>query len=166
MSRLPLRDIKVLDLTSVIVGPVATRWLADYGAEVIKVEPESGDLIRTLGGISPSGRFSPKYLNFNRNKRSLGIDLKHPEAGPLVRDLVAQSDIVITNMRHKALVKLGLDYGSVSAIRPDVIHCSIVAPTPANPPMTLSCRARAASQTPLRAWRVRRVTYRLRSPIT
>ncbi len=126
MSHLPLRDIKVLDLTSVIVGPVATRLLADYGADVIKVEPETGDLIRTLGGVSSSGRFSPKYLNFNRNKRSLGIDLKHPEAGALVRDLVAQSDIVITNMRHKALVKLGLDYGSVSAIRPDVIHCSIV----------------------------------------
>tara|TARA_R100000365_G_C2741498_1_gene70174 strand:- start:58 stop:1281 length:1224 start_codon:yes stop_codon:yes gene_type:complete len=126
MSRLPLKGIKVLDLTSVIVGPVATRWLADYGADVIKVEPEGGDLIRTLGGVSSSGRFSPKYLNFNRNKRSLGIDLKHPEAQALMRDLIAQSDIVITNMRHNALVKLGLDYASVSAIRPDVIHCSIV----------------------------------------
>lgn len=126
MSTLPLQGLKVLDLTSVIVGPVATRWLADYGADVIKIEPEAGDLIRTLGGVSSSGRFSPKYLNFNRNKRSLGIDLKHSQASMLVKDLVAQSDIVITNMRHKALAKLGLDYGSVSAIRADIIYCSIV----------------------------------------
>ncbi|MCF3935566.1 CoA transferase [Acuticoccus sp. M5D2P5] len=126
MSALPLDGVRVLDLTSVVVGPLATRWFADYGADVVKLEPPEGDLMRTLGGASPSGAFSPKFLNLNRNKRSIGVDLKKPGATALMERLIASSDVVLTNMRPKALKKLGLDADSVRAINPEAIHCAIV----------------------------------------
>jgi len=75
----PLTGIKVLDFTSVVVGPVATQFLADYGADVIKIEAPGGDLLRRMGGQSRSGELSPKFLQMNRNKRSLSIDLRKPE---------------------------------------------------------------------------------------
>ncbi|WP_108660562.1 CaiB/BaiF CoA transferase family protein [Acuticoccus kandeliae] len=126
MSALPLKGIRVLDLTSVVVGPLATRFFADFGADVVKVEPPEGDLMRTLGGASPSGKFSPKFLNLNRNKRSIGIDLKAPGARELMERLIASSDVVLTNMRVKALGKLGLDAESIRAKSPHIIHCAIV----------------------------------------
>ena len=76
----PLAGIRVVDLTSVVVGPTATLYLADYGAEVIKVEAPSGDLLRRLGGQSKSGELSGKFMHFNRNKRSLVLDLKQERA--------------------------------------------------------------------------------------
>jgi hypothetical protein len=76
MSGGPLAGVRVVDLTTVVVGPTATLYLADYGAEVIKVESPSGDLLRMIGGRSKSGQLSGKFTHFNRNKRSLALDLK------------------------------------------------------------------------------------------
>jgi len=76
MSGGPLAGIRVVDLTTVVVGPTATLFLADYGADVIKVEAPAGDLLRSIGGQSKSGQLSGKFTHFNRNKRSLALDLK------------------------------------------------------------------------------------------
>ena len=126
MSRPPLSGIRVLDLTSIVVGPVATQFLGDYGADVIKIEGPDGDLLRQLGGQSKSGSLSPKFMNLNRNKRSLAIDMKAPGARPVIDKLLATSDVVVTNMRPNALKRLGLDYESARAQRPDVIYCHVV----------------------------------------
>ena len=80
MSGGPLDGIRVVDLTTVVVGPTATLFLADYGADVIKVEAPGGDLLRTLGGRSKSGQLSGKFTHFNRNKRSIVLDLKQKKA--------------------------------------------------------------------------------------
>ena len=126
MSRPPLSGIRVLDLTSIVVGPVATQFLGDYGADVVKIEAPSGDLLRQLGGQSKSGSLSPKFMNLNRNKRSLAIDMKAPGARPVMEKLLATSDVVVTNMRPNALKRLGLDYESARKLRPDVIYCHVV----------------------------------------
>jgi crotonobetainyl-CoA:carnitine CoA-transferase CaiB-like acyl-CoA transferase len=126
MSRPPLSGIRVLDLTSIVVGPVATQFLGDYGADVVKVEAPGGDLLRQLGGQSKSGSLSPKFMNLNRNKRSLAIDMKAPGARPVMDKLLAASDVVVTNMRPNALKRLGLDYESARKLRPDVIYCHVV----------------------------------------
>jgi crotonobetainyl-CoA:carnitine CoA-transferase CaiB-like acyl-CoA transferase len=117
--------LKVLDFTSVVVGPIATQFLADYGADVIKIEPPGGDLLRVLGGDSQSGQLSPKFLQMNRNKRSLGIDLRTVAGREVVRRLLADCDIVVVNMRRAALVRLGLDAEAVHAINDGAIHCSL-----------------------------------------
>ncbi|MEM9682088.1 MAG: CoA transferase [Pseudomonadota bacterium] len=122
----PLDGVRVLDLTSIVVGPVATQFFGDYGADVVKIEPPGGDLLRQLGGQSKSGSLSPKFMNLNRNKRSLAIDLKTPAAKPLIEKLIASSDVVVTNMRPAALARLGLDYETVKAHRPDIIYCHVV----------------------------------------
>lgn len=125
MSEMPLSGVRVLDLTSVVVGPTATQWLGDYGAEIVKVEAPAGDLMRSLGGTSKSGEFSPKYLNFNRNKRSICLDLKNPQARAVVDRLLGEIDVVLANMRPAALKRLGLDAETVRGRHPNVIHCSI-----------------------------------------
>jgi len=126
MMNLPLDGVRVLDLSSVVVGPYATQFLADYGADVTKIEAPSGDILRKLGGKSKSGELSPKFMMLNRNKKSLAIDLKNPAAKPLIAKLLAAHDVVLSNIRPRALARLGLDYESARAIRPDVIYCSIV----------------------------------------
>jgi len=123
MSGGPLAGIKVLDLSSVVVGPVATQFLADYGADVIKIEPPEGDLIRTLGGRSPSGDMSSKYLHLNRNKRSVMLDLKREEARAALRRICADVDIVVVNMRGKALERAGLTAERLREGNPKLIHC-------------------------------------------
>ena len=80
MSFQPLKGIRILDLTSVVVGPVSTWRLSQYGAEIIKVESPEGDLMRGLGGLSPTGQHSGAYLHFNRGKRNICLDLKKLEA--------------------------------------------------------------------------------------
>lgn len=126
MVNLPLDGVRVLDLSSVVVGPYATQFLADYGADVTKIEAPGGDILRKLGGKSKSGELSPKFMMLNRNKKSLAIDLKSPAAKPLIAKLLAAHDVVLSNIRPRALARLGLDYESAKAIRPDVIYCSIV----------------------------------------
>ncbi|MGJ7916125.1 CaiB/BaiF CoA transferase family protein [Massilia sp. LXY-6] len=121
----PLKSIRVLDLTSVVVGPVSTARLAQYGAEVIKVESPDGDLMRGLGGLSPTGQHSGAYLHLNRGKRNICCDLKKPAARSIMERLVASADVIIANMRPQALKRLGLDAGSIRAKHPDKICCLI-----------------------------------------
>jgi crotonobetainyl-CoA:carnitine CoA-transferase CaiB-like acyl-CoA transferase len=121
----PLKGIRILDLTSVVVGPVCTWRLGQYGAEIIKVEAPEGDLMRGLGGQSPTGQHSGTYLHFNRGKRNIGLDLKKPAAREAIDRLVASSDVIVANMRPQALERLGLDAATIRARHPDKIYCLI-----------------------------------------
>jgi crotonobetainyl-CoA:carnitine CoA-transferase CaiB-like acyl-CoA transferase len=125
MSFEPLRAMRVLDLTSVVVGPVCTLRLAMYGARVIKVESPEGDLMRGLGGLSPTGQHSGAYLHFNRYKRNICLDLKKEGAKQAMARLVASSDVVVANMRPLALERLGLDAATIRTRHPEKIHCLI-----------------------------------------
>lgn len=119
-SELPLRGIKVLELSHMIMGPAAGLALADLGAEVIKLEPIDGDRTRRLKG-SGSGYFPV----FNRNKQSLSIDLKSAEGQALARQLALQADMVVENFRDGGLAQYGLDYASLSAENPRLIYVSL-----------------------------------------
>jgi crotonobetainyl-CoA:carnitine CoA-transferase CaiB-like acyl-CoA transferase len=120
-SQLPLEGVKVLDLSRVLAGPFATMVLGDLGADVIKVEhPERGDDTRHWGPP-----FAAYYLAVNRNKRSIGVDLKDPEGLERVRDLAAGADVVIENWRRGALEKLGLGYEDLGETNPGLVYCSI-----------------------------------------
>jgi crotonobetainyl-CoA:carnitine CoA-transferase CaiB-like acyl-CoA transferase len=123
----PLAGIRVIDHTSVVVGPICTRTLADQGADVIKIEPPGGDLLRNLAKGARNRDMSGKFLNFNRNKRSIGLDLKRPEAMAALRRLVAGADVFVSNVRPKALERAGLDHASLAPLNPRLIHCSILA---------------------------------------
>ena len=125
MSLEPLHGIRVLDLTSVVVGPVCTWRLGQYGAEIIKVESPEGDLMRGLGGLSPTGQHSGAYLHFNRGKRNICLDLKKAGAKQAMDRLVASADVIVANMRPQALERLGLDGASIRARHPDKIYCLI-----------------------------------------
>jgi crotonobetainyl-CoA:carnitine CoA-transferase CaiB-like acyl-CoA transferase len=125
MSFAPLAGTRILDLTSVVVGPVCTTRLAQYGADVIKLESPDGDLMRGLGGISPTGQHSGTYLHLNRGKRNLGCDLKNPASAELVRRLIDWADVVVANMRPQALERLGLDGPSIRESHPEKIYCLI-----------------------------------------
>jgi crotonobetainyl-CoA:carnitine CoA-transferase CaiB-like acyl-CoA transferase len=122
----PLAGIQVLDLTAVVVGPVCTQTLADHGADVIKLEPPEGDLLRTLGGRSRSGAMASKFLAFNRNKRSIAVDLKAPEARDVLATLVGRADVLVANIRPAALKRLGLAYEDCARLNPRLIYCSLV----------------------------------------
>lgn len=123
MSFAPLSDLKILDLTSVVVGPVATWRLGQYGAEVIKVEGPGRDLMRGLGGQSPTGQHSGTYLHLNRGKKNICLDLKKPEARPVIDRLIAWADVIVANMRPQALERLGLDAKSIQGEYPEKIYC-------------------------------------------
>ncbi|MEX2642705.1 MAG: CoA transferase [Acetobacterales bacterium] len=125
-GKMPLKGVRILDMSSVVVGPYATQFLADYGAEVTKLEAPGGDILRRLGGKSKSGELSPKFMALNRNKKSLAVDLKKPGAEKVIKALLENHDVVLTNIRPKALGRLGMDYEAAKAVRPDVIYCNIV----------------------------------------
>ncbi|MEC8828825.1 MAG: CoA transferase [Actinomycetota bacterium] len=122
MEKGALRGIRVIDLTTILMGPMATRILADHGADVIRVETTRGD--STRNGL-PSRHFGMSGFNLNlqRNKRSLSIDLKHEAGRQVILDLVATADVFVTNMRAKALERLGLDETSLNAVNPTLIYC-------------------------------------------
>jgi crotonobetainyl-CoA:carnitine CoA-transferase CaiB-like acyl-CoA transferase len=121
----PLKNIRILDLTSVVVGPVCTWRLGQYGAEVIKVESPEGDLMRGLGGMSPTGQHSGAYLHLNRGKRNVCLDLKKDGAREVMDRLVASCDVIVANMRPQALERLGLDGASIRKRHPDKVYCLI-----------------------------------------
>lgn len=122
----PLAGIRVVDLTTVVVGPTATLFLADYGAEVIKVESPGGDLLRTLGGRSKSGQLSGKFTHFNRNKRSIVLDLKQKKALDALYKLLDTADVFIANIRPAALERLGLGAEALSAKYPRLVVCNLM----------------------------------------
>lgn len=123
----PLDGVRVVDLSSVVVGPICTRVLADQGADVIKVEPPEGDLLRNLAVGARSRGMPGKFLQFNRNKRSICLDLKRADAMAALERLVAGADVFVTNMRPQALSRLGLDAAALAARHPRLIHCAILA---------------------------------------
>ena len=129
-----LNGIRILDLTRVLAGPWATQLLADYGADVIKVErPATGDDTRHWGppwladDYGQPTRESAYFLSANRNKRSITVDIAHPEGQRILRELAAGSDVLIENFRVGSLVRYGLDWSSLSELMPSLIYCSISA---------------------------------------
>jgi crotonobetainyl-CoA:carnitine CoA-transferase CaiB-like acyl-CoA transferase len=122
----PLAGIRVLDLTSVVSGPLATMFLADQGAEVIKIEPLGGDITRrSRQSISASGEFSALFVSTNRGKRSLALDLKRPEAAKIMRKLIASSDVLVQNFRPGTMERLGLGEPALRELNPRLIYVSI-----------------------------------------
>ena len=121
----PLAGIKVLDLTSVVVGPTCTLLMAQQGAEVIKLEPPEGDLLRKLGGKSRTPGMSPKFLHFNRGKRSITVDLKTEAGKAVARRIAAGVDVFVSNIRGAALRRLGLGWEDLSPLNPRLVHCAI-----------------------------------------
>jgi crotonobetainyl-CoA:carnitine CoA-transferase CaiB-like acyl-CoA transferase len=122
----PLEGIRVVDMTSVVVGPMVTQVLADYGADVVKIEPPGGDHVRGLAGSGRTQGMSSKFLHLNRNKRSLVLDLKKPQGLEALMKLIRRADVLIWNMRPVAMQALGLDYESVRTANPKIIYCGIV----------------------------------------
>jgi crotonobetainyl-CoA:carnitine CoA-transferase CaiB-like acyl-CoA transferase len=119
MNAGPLSRFKVIDLTRVRAGPTAVRQLADWGADVIKIESPDGD--SGLGGE----RHGPDFQNIHRNKRSLTLNLKAPEGLDILKRLVAQSDVIVENYRPDVKDRLGIDYASLRAINPRLVYASI-----------------------------------------
>lgn len=119
----PLEGVRVLDFTTMVAGPVATMMLADQGAEVIKIEPPRGDLMRYLS----RGRngMSASFLCCNRNKRSLAVDLKTAEGLAIVKKLIATAQVLVHNFRPGAAERVGLGEDAVRAIRRDLVYVSI-----------------------------------------
>ena len=119
----PLAGIKVVDITTVVLGPFASQVLGDMGADVIKVETTSGDATRWIGPSRTEGMGS-YFATLNRNKRSLAIDLKKPAAMKALLNLIDEADVFVHNMRIGAAQRLGLDYESLSKRNPKLIHAS------------------------------------------
>lgn len=132
MSITALGHLKVLDLTRILAGPWATQNLADLGADVVKVErPGAGDDTRAWGPPflkDAEGREtadSSYFLSANRGKKSITVDLAHPEGQALIRELAKQADVVVENYKVGTLARYGLDYDSLSAINPTLVYCSV-----------------------------------------
>lgn len=127
-----LEDVKVLDLTRVIAGPLCTQILADMGATVYKIEkPGEGDDTRRMGSFLPDAATgadsndSALYLAYNRGKRSVTLDISTPEGAALARQLASRCDVVVENYKAGSLAKYGLDEASIRALRPDIVYCSV-----------------------------------------
>jgi len=119
-----LSGVKVIDLTSVLMGPFATQYLGDFGADVIKIEPPSGDLVRNVGP-SRSPAMGPLFLNANRSKRSVVLDLKTAEGRELLLDLCHGADVMVYNVRPAAMKRLGLSWEEVHAVNPRLIYAGL-----------------------------------------
>jgi crotonobetainyl-CoA:carnitine CoA-transferase CaiB-like acyl-CoA transferase len=113
--------VRVIDLTSMVFGPYATQIMADMGADVIKVEPPGGDATRYIS-VAPTPGMSGVFVNVNRGKRSIVLDLQSAEGQAALRGLLQQADVFIHSMRHKAIAKLGFDYEAVAAINPSIVY--------------------------------------------
>ena len=121
----PLEGLKVLDLTTALSGPFCTMMLADYGADVIKIEAPAGDQSRYWAPVHKASGESEYFAVFNRNKRDVCINLKDPEGVALFYDLVKEADILVENYRGGVTKKLSIDYESVKAVNPSIIYASL-----------------------------------------
>lgn len=119
----PLAGIRVLDLTSNVLGPTATQILGDMGADVIKIEPPEGDYTRYVGPSKNEG-MGTFFLNINRNKRSMVLDLKKQESRTLLLELAETADVFVHSMRLGAAKRLGIDYAAISARNPRIVYAS------------------------------------------
>ncbi len=126
-----LDGLRILDLTRILAGPWCTQILADLGADVIKIErPQTGDDTRSWGppdlyDSTGTPRGAAYFHAANRGKKSVAVDIGHPKGQEIIRSMIAQSDVVIENFKVGGLKKYGLDYASLSALKPDLIYCSI-----------------------------------------
>jgi crotonobetainyl-CoA:carnitine CoA-transferase CaiB-like acyl-CoA transferase len=118
----PLEGVRVVEFTSVVLGPWGCQILADMGAEVIKIEPPSGDSNRQVGAARHEG-MAAFFLTCNRNKRGIVLDVKQPAGRQAALDLASQADVFIHNSRPQVMTRLGLDYRAVNAVNPQIIYC-------------------------------------------
>lgn len=119
----PLDGVRILDFTRVLAGPLSTALLADLGAEVVKIEPPQGDDYRAIGPMN-NGE-SALFTVMNRNKQSLVLDLKHPEAVALVHEMAAQADVVVENFRPGVAERLGIGASQLRALNPRLVYVSV-----------------------------------------
>jgi len=119
----PLHGVRVIDLTVAVLGPVATQILGDLGAEVIKIEEPAGDMMRYIGPMR-NPAMAAYFLNINRNKKSVVLDLKRPAAQVALLRLAATADVLVHNMRPGAAERCGIDYEAVSAANPRIVYAS------------------------------------------
>ena len=120
----PLAGVRILDLTSVLMGPYATQIFADLGADVVKVEGPGGDTTRHLPPAAEPGR-GAMFVNLNRGKRSIALDLKRPEARETLLRMAAQADVFLHSMRAAAIKRLGLDYAALKARNPNIVYANL-----------------------------------------
>ncbi|MCB1730872.1 MAG: CoA transferase [Halieaceae bacterium] len=120
----PLEGIRVVEMTSVVLGPYACQMLGDLGADVIKIEPPGGDTNRNLGPHRNHRDMGSLYLTCNRNKRSVALDLKSARGRNAALDIIKTADVVVHNFRPQAMQRLGLDYPAVQAVNPQVVYCA------------------------------------------
>ena len=118
-----LNGIKIIDLTGVVFGPLATQIFADYGADVIKIEPPEGDVMRYAGSVQYPGMGSI-FLNLNRGKKSIVLNLKTEEGKDILMRMIDQADIFVHNIRRKSIDQLGFSYNSIKKRNPKIIYCS------------------------------------------
>jgi crotonobetainyl-CoA:carnitine CoA-transferase CaiB-like acyl-CoA transferase len=117
----PLAGVRVVDLTAMVMGPYCTQIMADLGADVIKVEPPEGDNTRYVS-VGPAPGMSGVFVNVNRGKRSVVLDLRSDAGRTALRRLAGRSDVFIHSMRAKAIAKLGFDYAQVAALNPAIVY--------------------------------------------
>ncbi|MDB5484879.1 MAG: L-carnitine dehydratase/bile acid-inducible protein [Tardiphaga sp.] len=120
----PLDGVKVIDMTSVLMGPYATQMLGDYGADVIKVESPDGDVTRLIGPMRNAG-MGPVFLNTNRSKRSICLDLKKPSGRQALLRLIATADVLVYNVRPAAMQRLDLGYETLAELNPKLIYAGV-----------------------------------------
>lgn len=121
----PLTGLRVVDITSVLMGPYATQILGDFGADVIKVEAPDGDLVRQIGPTRSKG-MGPMYLNVNRSKRSISLDLKQEAGREALLRLLPDADILAYNIRPQAMARLGLPADDIMRANPRLIQAAMV----------------------------------------
>ncbi|MFC3711223.1 CaiB/BaiF CoA transferase family protein [Sphingoaurantiacus capsulatus] len=119
----PLSGIRVIDFTTMIAGPLATRYLADYGAEVIKIEAPEGDIMRSQTAADDGWRRI--FGQYNAGKKSVVLDLKSPEGRQAAIDLAAGADVVVENFQPGVMARLGLDYATLAGVKPTLVYCSL-----------------------------------------
>ena len=120
----PLTGVRVIDLTQVLMGPFCTQLLGDFGADVIKIEPPSGDTSRGIGPMKSPG-MGHDFLHINRNKRGMVLDLKHPDGLAAIKRLVETADVLVYNVRPQAMARLSLQYESLAEINPRLIYVGV-----------------------------------------
>ncbi len=121
-----LSGYRVVDLSIAMAGPFAAMRLGDLGADVVKVEPTGGEWQRhTSAGGATGNQVNASFLSLNRNKRSLAVNLKSAEGREIVLALARQSDVFLQNYRSGVAERLGMDYESIRAVRPDIVYVSI-----------------------------------------